>query len=125
MGPVCFSSKGASVPMPTAYSYLRFSHPDQATGDSVRRQTKLRDAWLKRNPKVTLDTSLSLEDKGVSAFKGAHYQKDGKPDDRHCLGRFLAMVKEGQIARGSYLIVESLDRLSREDAIDAQLLLLG
>jgi hypothetical protein len=32
--------------MPTAYSYLRFSSPEQAKGDSIRRQTQARDAWL-------------------------------------------------------------------------------
>ena len=30
----------------TAYSYIRFSHPDQAKGDSLRRQEEARDAWL-------------------------------------------------------------------------------
>jgi hypothetical protein len=29
-----------------AFSYLRFSSDAQADGDSVRRQTALRDAWL-------------------------------------------------------------------------------
>jgi hypothetical protein len=34
---------------PVAYSYIRFSSPEQAKGDSVRRQAELRDAWLERN----------------------------------------------------------------------------
>jgi DNA invertase Pin-like site-specific DNA recombinase len=102
-----------------AYSYLRFSHPDQAKGDSLRRQTELRDAWLARNH-AALDTSLTLEDKGVSAFNGDHR---GNPD-RHALAAFVSLVTKGRISRGSYLIVENLDRLSREDIIPALSLLL-
>ncbi|HEY1381273.1 MAG TPA: recombinase family protein, partial [Gemmataceae bacterium] len=94
---------------PHAYSYLRFSSPQQADGDSVRRQTELRDAWLKRNGAV-LDTSVTLRDDGVSAYTGGHRQNP----DRHALAAFLELVKRGRIPRGSYLIVESLDRLSRE-----------
>src|SRR5215831_10371704 len=104
---------------PLAYSYLRFSHPEQAKGDSLRRQTELRDAWLTRNG-VRLDTSLTLEDKGVSGYTGEHRDNP----DRHALAAFLALVKSGRIARGSYLIVENLDRLSREDIIPALSLLL-
>jgi DNA invertase Pin-like site-specific DNA recombinase len=103
----------------TAYSYLRFSHPEQAKGDSLRRQMEKRDAWLKRNG-VALDASLSMEDRGVSAFTGEH--RDNA--DRHALAAFLALVKQGRIAKGSFLIVESLDRLSREDIIPALSLLL-
>jgi DNA invertase Pin-like site-specific DNA recombinase len=103
-----------------AYSYLRFSHPDQAKGDSQRRQTELRDAWLARHPKVRLVTGLTLEDKGVSGYTGRHRDNP----DRHALAAFLALVEAGRIVRGSYLIVENLDRLSREDIIPALSLLL-
>src|SRR5262245_43713936 len=104
---------------PLAYSYIRFSHPDQAKGDSMRRQTELRDAWLARNH-ATLDTSVTLEDRGVPGYTGAHR---GNPD-RHALAAFVALVNSGRIAQGSYLIVENLDRLSREDIIPALSLLL-
>jgi DNA invertase Pin-like site-specific DNA recombinase len=103
-----------------AYSYLRFSHPDQAKGDSLRRQTEKRDAWLKKHG-ITLDTSLTLEDKGVSAFTGEHRCNA----DRHALAAFLEVVKQGRIATGSYLICESLDRLSREHIRPALTLLLN
>jgi hypothetical protein len=33
-----------------AISYLRFSSPAQATGDSIRRQEKNREQWLASNP---------------------------------------------------------------------------
>jgi DNA invertase Pin-like site-specific DNA recombinase len=98
-----------------AFSYLRFSHPSQAEGDSVRRQTALRDAWLERHPDVTLDRSLTLEDRGISGFTGAHRSNP----DRHALAGFLHAVENGRVPEGSYLIVENLDRLTREDIIPA------
>jgi DNA invertase Pin-like site-specific DNA recombinase len=92
------------------YSYLRFSSPAQADGDSVRRQTALRDGWLKRHPAVRLDTSLRLEDRGVSGYRGEH-----RTNKRHALASFLDLVERGRVPAGSYLIVENLDRLTREE----------
>lgn len=106
--------------MPRAYSYLRFSHDSQSAGDSVRRQHALRDGWLRRHG-VPLDTGLTLEDRGTSAFAGAHR---GNPD-RHALAAFLSLVEAGQVERGSFLLVENLDRLSREHIQPALLLVLG
>lgn len=114
------ASPAAPTGLATAYSYVRFSKPEQATGDSVRRQEARRDAWLAKSGAV-LDTSLSLRDLGVSAFTGSHRQNP----DRHALAAFLDFVQRGRIRRGSYLVVESLDRLSREDTIPALSLLLG
>jgi DNA invertase Pin-like site-specific DNA recombinase len=102
-----------------AYSYLRFSHPSQSDGDSIRRQTELRDGWIARNG-VTLDTSMTLEDKGVSGYTGEHRNNP----DRYALASFVGLVREKQIARGSYLVVENLDRLSREDILPALSLVL-
>src|SRR5438105_4532887 len=96
------------------YSYTRFSSPAQADGDSVRRQTALRDAWLKRNPGLKLDTSLSLIDRGVSGFKGDH-----RTDKRHALATFLDLVERGRVPAGSTLLIESVDRLTREDPAEA------
>jgi DNA invertase Pin-like site-specific DNA recombinase len=103
-----------------AFSYVRFSHPDQARGDSLRRQTELRDKWIARQSGVILDTSLTLEDKGVSAFAGEHRDNP----DRHALAAFLDLVKAKRIPRGSYLVVENLDRLSREHVMAALSLVL-
>jgi DNA invertase Pin-like site-specific DNA recombinase len=102
----------ASAPSAIAYSYLRFSSPAQAEGDSVRRQTTLRDAWLKRHPEVRLDTSLVLEDKGVSGFHGEH-----RKNRKHALAAFLDLVQRGRVPTGSHLIVENLDRLTRENPV--------
>src|SRR5688572_23142520 len=105
---------------PTAYSYVRFSLPQQAKGDSLRRQEKLRDTWLAKSGAV-LDTSVTLLDDGVSAFTGSHRDNP----DRNALAAFLDLARRGRIARGSYLVVESLDRLSREDILPALTLLLN
>jgi DNA invertase Pin-like site-specific DNA recombinase len=102
------------------FSYDRFSHPSQADGDSVRRQTAKRNRWLKKHG-AKLDTSLTLQDKGVSAFTGEHRTNP----DRHALAAFLELVRQGRIPRGAYLIVENLDRLTREDIQPALLLVLG
>ncbi len=111
---------GVAVAGGVAISYLRYSSPEQAKGDSVRRQTDLRDDWLRRNG-VRLDTSLRLEDRGVSGFTGAHRQNP----DRHALASLLELVRAGRVEPGTFLIVESLDRLSREHIRPALTLLLN
>lgn len=95
--------------MTKAYSYIRFSTPEQAQGDSLRRQTAKAEAWA-RERGLTLDNSL--HDLGVSAYHGANRTTGA-------LRSFLQMVEDGRIERGSYLIVESLDRISREAVMDA------
>jgi DNA invertase Pin-like site-specific DNA recombinase len=97
-------------PSPVAYSYVRFSHPDQAKGDSLRRQTEAAAAWCEKNH-VALDASLTLHDLGKSAYTGEHR----KNPDRHALAAFLKLVEAGKVPKGSYFIIENLDRLSRED----------
>jgi DNA invertase Pin-like site-specific DNA recombinase len=103
----------------TAYSYIRFSSREQEEGDSLRRQRELRDDWLKKHPAVNLDTTLGGEDRGVSAFRGANRS------DKHHLGRFVDAVRRGRVAPGSILLLESLDRLSREEEEEALALLLS
>lgn len=105
---------------PVAYSYLRFSSAEQAKGDSIRRQTELRDTWLAKSGAM-LDASLTLRDEGKSAYTGEHR----KNPDRHALAAFLRLVEKGRIPRGSYLIVENLDRLSREHIQPALILFLN
>ena len=95
--------------MAVAYSYIRMSSGQQIKGDSLRRQLEMSRAWADANS-ITLDESL--RDIGVSAWKGKN-RREG------ALGRFLEMVERGQIRRGSYLLVESLDRLSRDQVLEA------
>jgi DNA invertase Pin-like site-specific DNA recombinase len=93
---------------PQAYSYLRMSTDLQRYGDSKRRQLKLSQAYARQHGLDLADDSR-LEDIGVSAFKGANVKKDSD------LGRFLDAIAAGKIEKGSYLLVESLDRISRQE----------
>jgi DNA invertase Pin-like site-specific DNA recombinase len=110
---------GAKLDGP-AFSYIRFSAKEQERGDSLRRQTEMRDAWLARNPGVVLDGSLTLRDLGVSAFRGRN-----REGDANGLGQFLKLVEAGRIPKNALLIVENLDRLSREDELTATHLITG
>src|SRR5689334_8961723 len=92
--------------MRTAFSYIRFSSIEQRKGDSLDRQLERSLAWCQRN-NCTLDDSLRFRDLGVSAFKSKNME-EGR------LGAFLQEVREGRVPRGSVLIVENLDRLSRD-----------
>lgn len=91
-----------------AYSYLRFSSAEQRKGDSLRRQIDLRDRWLAKKG-IPLDTAFVLPpDQGVSAFRGKNAVQGN-------LKAFLDAVRSGRIKPGSYLIMENLDRLSRDE----------
>jgi DNA invertase Pin-like site-specific DNA recombinase len=96
--------------MKTAYSYIRFSTPEQEQGGSLDRQLKLSRDYAAKNG-FTLDESLKV-DRGVSAFHGRN-RTEGN------LAAFLARVKDGSVKKGSALFVESLDRLSREEVEEA------
>lgn len=103
-------SQQQAVQMPKfgarVYSYTRFSTPEQAGGDSRRRQTEAAQRWASAKGLV-LDERLSLNDLGVSAYRGSNVQGDSG------LAGFLEACRQGLIAKGSYLLVESLDRISR------------
>jgi hypothetical protein len=93
--------------MALAFSYERFSSPQQAAGDSIRRQTQGTLEWCKRN-NVELDASRTYQDRGRSGYHGRHLKPGAE------LRAFLDQVEQGQIDRGSILILENLDRLSRQ-----------
>ena len=90
---------------PKAYSYLRFSTPEQQKGDSFRRQATMAASYAARKG-LDLDTALTFHDLGVSAFKGVNAETGRLAD-------FLEAVKVGLVPQGSFLLVEALDRLSR------------
>jgi DNA invertase Pin-like site-specific DNA recombinase len=90
---------------PKAYSYARFSHPEQAKGGSLGRQGERARAYAETHG-LELDTELTFEDLGVSAYRGANVET-GR------LGEFLSAVQQVVIKRGSFLLIENLDRLSR------------
>jgi DNA invertase Pin-like site-specific DNA recombinase len=95
--------------MTLGFSLIRFSTPGQADGDSFRRQLKPAQAFCEKHGLI-LDTSLHETDVrrlGVSAFKGEQIRKGS-------LGKFLRLVEAGNVPPGSWLIVEEIDRLTRQ-----------
>jgi len=95
--------------MPIAYSYKRFSSDAQEGNDSIRRQTAAAQKFVEEHPEhlLVLDTTLSLTDAGVSAYKGRNI-KTGT------LGVFIDAVKDNLIPEGSWLLLESFDRFTRQ-----------
>jgi DNA invertase Pin-like site-specific DNA recombinase len=91
--------------IPRAISYIRFSTPSQAMGDSLRRQLERTKDYCDRHG-LTLDETL--RDEGLSGYKGEHTR-------RGALGRFLAAVEAGRVPHGTVLIIEHLDRFSRQN----------
>jgi len=88
-----------------AYSYIRFSSKKQADGASLERQLTGTRKYCDKN-NLILNESLTFRDLGVSAFKGVNLD--------HGLGDLLLACADGLIPRGSAIVVESLDRLSRQ-----------
>jgi len=91
--------------MTIAYSYIRFSHPDQRRGNSLRRQLDRSRAFATTRG---LDLDDSIRDFARSAFHNRHTVTGN-------LGVFLALVRQGRIAPDSYLLIESFDRLTRDE----------
>lgn len=105
----------ASEHRATAYSYVRFSTAKQELGDSLRRQVAMAEEYCaKHNLKLA---EVSYRDLGVSAFKRKNLEKGA-------LAAFIDAVKTGKVARGSYLVIEQFDRMSRADVDIALRLLL-
>jgi DNA invertase Pin-like site-specific DNA recombinase len=88
-----------------AFSYIRFSSKKQADGASLERQLAGTRKYCEEN-RLVLNESLTFRDLGVSAFKGDNRERG--------LGELLQACEDGLIPRGSALVVEALDRLSRQ-----------
>lgn len=98
---------------------MRFSSAPQEFGDSLRRQTDRRDKFLAEcGLNLELDTSLNMTDKALSGYDGSNVEKGA-------LGAFLKAVEDGTIRKGSYLLIENLDRLSRQSLETSMMLLLN
>lgn len=101
---------------PIAYSYIRFSSDEQNWGDSKRRQTAAAARYASKHG-LALDDNLTFQDLGVSAFRGRNSRAGA-------LGSFLTAIELGIITPGSFFLVESFDRLSRDHILPAQALFL-
>jgi DNA invertase Pin-like site-specific DNA recombinase len=91
---------------PRAYSYTRMSTDAQLEGNSLTRQLEQSQDYAAKHGLELVETD-QLKDIGISAFHGAHVTGGA-------WGEFLRAVRERRVEPGSYLLVESLDRLSRQ-----------
>jgi DNA invertase Pin-like site-specific DNA recombinase len=97
------------------YSYRRFSSGRQAHGHSLERQTASARAWCIEHGHE-LDEEFEISDIATSAYTGKN-ATDG------ALAAFLLAAKDRKVPSGSILLVESLDRLSRNHLTEAIALL--
>ena len=94
------------------FSYIRFSSGKQAQGHSKDRQLEIAPR-IAREKGWELDENLSIADLGLSAFSKANLGPKGK------LGAVLTGVQTGKIPKGSVMIIEALDRLTRAQLDEA------
>lgn len=92
--------------MTDAYVYIRFSTPRQEQGSSRERQEADCRAFAERMGWNIVEV---VSDLGRSAWKGDHLSKGQ-------LGKLKKRIDDGEIPQGSVLVVEELDRLSRQRA---------
>lgn len=102
-------------PRGVAYSYVRFSTARQELGDSLRRQVDKCEKYC-REHNLQLHP-VSYRDLGVSAYRRTNVEKGA-------LASFIEAVRVGKVEKGSYLVIEQFDRLSRADTDVALRLLL-
>lgn len=88
-----------------AIRYHRFSSKRQDKGSSIERQDERTRELCERKGWAIADT---IEDKGQSAWRGDHLSVGN-------LGRLRKEIDAGLIEPGTVLVVENLDRLSRQD----------
>jgi len=94
--------------MTKAYAYIRFSRLTQASGDSENRQFNALESFTQK-------TGVTIEevhyDRGKSAFRG----------DNARTGSFkeiLEQIEKNVIRPGDFLVVESIDRITRQRVLD-------
>jgi DNA invertase Pin-like site-specific DNA recombinase len=77
--------------MPKAFSYVRFSTPEQREGQSQRRQIALAEKYATQHG-LELDRKTRYQDLGVSAFRGRNAEHGALAD-------FRQAVQEGRIEK--------------------------
>src|SRR4051794_19536548 len=83
----------------------------QLKRDSLRRQVERSKQYAAEHG-LDLDETTTFNDIGVSAFRGKNLKQGA-------LSLFKEAVLTKKIAPGSYLLVESLDRFSRDEVVHA------
>lgn len=87
--------------------YARFSNQEQAQGSSKARQLKLCRELIAEKEWLLVDDRI-LFDEGLSAFSGANRAPGGKLHD------FERRAEAGEFKGGHVLVVEHIDRISRQ-----------
>ena len=80
--------------------YARFSSAQQERGSSIERQLELARAHIQRMGWTEVEVVM---DKGRSAWKGDHLRQGN-------LGNLNKRIMAGEIAPGTVLLAEKLDR---------------
>ena len=96
-----------------AIPYIRMSTAKQLKGHSLQRQTDNINKYALEN-NLSVDWTTNYIDIGKSAFKRKHLEKEAD------LGRFLEALEAGLIKKDTILLIESLDRISRDEIQQAQ-----
>jgi len=96
---------GNASKKPLAFSYRRWSRTHQGYGSSESRQTAELDSFCDQHGLQLSEKSFT--DAGVSGFTGSNSSEGSE------LHAFLNAVKEGVIPKGSWLLIDSFDRLTR------------
>lgn len=99
-----------NLALPVAYSYQRVSSGQQVGGHGLDRQADAAALWCAARGHQ-LDQQLALSDRGRSAYSGRHL--------KGALGRFLELAQSGQLGHSPVLLVEAIDRLSRQEPLEA------
>jgi len=100
----------------SAISYLRFSSSKQRKGASYDRQIEATEKFCAQNNLVLID---KIEDKGISGWN------EDNLEETAALGKLLKLIESGAIKKGTTLIVENLDRITRANLTKAIHLVTG
>jgi DNA invertase Pin-like site-specific DNA recombinase len=94
----------------SAISYLRFSSSKQKKGASYDRQIEATEKFCAQNNLILID---QIEDKGISGWN------EDNLEETAALGKLIKLIELGQIKKGTTLIVENLDRITRANLTKA------
>lgn len=94
---------------PFAVPYFRFSSDEQEESDSIDRQKRVCEAYIKAKSWVL---GPALIDRGLSAYKGEHLEKGAD------LYNFTQQAESGDLPQNFVLVAEKMDRLSRRPSLE-------
>lgn len=106
-------TKNRRLHMKKVFVYHRVSSDQQLDGSGIARQAELLEGYLERTgicAEMDDPAPVVLSDQGVSAFKGLNIS-EGE------LGAWMEQVRNG-MWDSSILVVESIDRFSRQNPFD-------